>query len=90
MFIYLLLAEVIEVGVVEVHEGVLEGSDQHRTILKQFLIQYCTCEMDKKVIFVLYLLLAEAIEVQVVKVDEGVLEDSDQHGTILKQFVVVG
>ena len=28
MFIYLLLAEVLEVGVVEVHEGVLEGSDQ--------------------------------------------------------------
>ena len=34
LFRYLLLAEVLEVGVVEVHEGVLEGSDQHGTILK--------------------------------------------------------
>ena len=39
LFRYLLLAEVLEVGVVEVHEGVLEGSDQQRTILKQFIIQ---------------------------------------------------
>ena len=52
MFRYLLLAEVLEVGVVEVHEGVLEGSDQHGTILKQILIQNCTCKMDKKLIFV--------------------------------------
>ena len=51
-FRYRLLAEVLEVGVVEVHEGVLEGLDQHGTIFKQFLIQNCTCKMDKKLIFV--------------------------------------
>ena len=48
----LLLAEVLEVDVVEVHEGVQEGSDQHGTILEQFLIQNCTCKMDEKLIFV--------------------------------------
>ena len=52
MFRYLLLAEVLGVGVVEVHEGVLKGSDQHGTVLKQFLIQNCTCKIDKKLIFV--------------------------------------
>ena len=51
MFRYLLLAEVVKVGVVEVHQGVLEGSDQHGTILKQCLIQNYTCKMDKKLIF---------------------------------------
>ena len=49
---YLLLAEVLEVRVVKVHEGVLEGSDKHGTILKQFLIQSCTCKMDKNLAFV--------------------------------------
>ena len=49
---YLLLAEVLEVGVVEVQEGVLEGSDDHGAILKQCLIQNCTCKIDKKLIFV--------------------------------------
>ena len=53
LFCYSLLAEVLEIGVVEVHEGVLEGSDHHGTILKQFLFQNCTCKMDKKLIFVL-------------------------------------
>ena len=38
--------------VVEVHEGVLIGFDQHGTLLKQFLIQSCTCKMFKKLIFV--------------------------------------
>ena len=45
LFRYLLLAEVLEVGVVEVHEGVIEGSDQHGTMLKQFLIQNFTCKI---------------------------------------------
>ena len=55
-----MLADKLEVGAVEVHEGVLEGSDQHGTILKQFLIQNYTCKMDKKLIFVFrYLLHAE-------------------------------
>ena len=49
---YLLLAEVLEVGVVKVHEGVLEGSDQHGTILKQFLIQNCTGKVDKSYLFI--------------------------------------
>ena len=49
---YLLLAEVLEVGFVKVHEGVLEGSDQHGNILKEFLIKNCTWKMDKKLIFV--------------------------------------
>ena len=49
---YLLLAEVLEVGIVEVHEGVLKGSDQHGTILKQFLVKNCICKMNKKFIFV--------------------------------------
>ena len=52
MFRYLLLAEVLEVGVVDVHEGVLEGSDQHETILKQFLLQNWTCKMNEKLTFV--------------------------------------
>ena len=50
--IHILLAEVLEVGVVEVHEGVLQGSDQHGTILKQLLIQRCACKIDKKLILV--------------------------------------
>ena len=52
IFVSLLLVGVLEVGVVEVHVGVLEGSDQHGNILKQFLVQNCTCKMDKKLIFV--------------------------------------
>ena len=36
-----------EVGVVVVHEGVLEGSGQHGTVLKQFLIPNCRCKMLK-------------------------------------------
>ena len=47
LLIYLLLAEVLEVGVVEVQEGVLGGSDQHGTILKQFFIQTCASKMSK-------------------------------------------
>ena len=46
MFRYLLLAEVLEVGVVEVHEGVLEGSDQPGTILKQFVSRFMD-ELDE-------------------------------------------
>ena len=46
MFRYLLLAEVLEVGVIEVHEGVLEGSDQPGTILKQFVSRFMD-ELDK-------------------------------------------
>ena len=46
MFSYLLLAEVLEVGVVEVHEGVLEGSDQPGTILKQFVSRFMD-ELDE-------------------------------------------
>ena len=46
MLIYLLLAEVLEVGVVEVHEGVLEGSDQPGTILKQFVSRFMD-ELDE-------------------------------------------
>ena len=49
---YLSIAEVFKVGVVKVDESVLELSDNHGTILKQFLFQYCTCKMDKKLIFV--------------------------------------
>ena len=43
---YLSLAEVPEVGVVEVHEGVLEGSDQPGTILKQFVSRFMD-ELDE-------------------------------------------
>ena len=43
----LLLAVVLEVGVVEVHEGDPEGPDQHGIILKQFLIQNCTYSIYK-------------------------------------------
>ena len=50
MFRYLLFADVLGVRVVEVHEGVLEGSDQHGTILIKFLIKNCT--LYKKLIFV--------------------------------------
>ena len=46
MFRYLLLVEVLEVWVVEVHEGVLEGSDQPGTILKQFVSRFMD-ELDK-------------------------------------------
>ena len=46
MFRYLFLAEVLEVGVVEVHEGVLEGSDQPETILKQFVSRFMD-ELDE-------------------------------------------
>ena len=46
MFRYLLLAEVLEVGVIEVHEGVLEGSDQPGTILKQFVSRFMD-ELDE-------------------------------------------
>ena len=46
MLIYLLLAEVLEVGVVEVHAGVLEGSDQPGTILKQFVSRFMD-ELDE-------------------------------------------
>ena len=46
MFRYLLLAEVLEVGVIEVHEGVLEGSDQPGTILKQFVLRFMD-ELDE-------------------------------------------
>ena len=76
-FRYLLFAEVLEVGVVKVHEGVLEGSGKHGTMLKQFLIQKCKCKMDGKLAFVqIYILLAEVLEVGVVEVHEGALEDS--------------
>ena len=37
IFVYLkksTLSEVLNVGVVEVHEGVLDGSEQYRTVLK--------------------------------------------------------
>ena len=47
-----ILAEVLEVGVVETHEGVLEGSDQHGNVLYQFLFQNCACKMFKRLIFV--------------------------------------
>ena len=43
-----MLAEVLELGLVEVHEVELEGSDQHGTILKQFLYQKCVCKMFNK------------------------------------------
>ena len=46
LFRNLLLAEVIEVGVVEVHAGVLEGSDQPGTILKQFVSRFMD-ELDE-------------------------------------------
>jgi len=46
LFRYLLLAEVLEVGVIEVHEGVLEGSDQPGTILKQFVSRFMD-ELDE-------------------------------------------
>ena len=42
MFRYLLLAEVLEVGVVEVHEGVLEPSDPSGTLLNLNPIRNCT------------------------------------------------
>ena len=77
---------VTEVGVVEVHKGLLEGSDQHWTILKQFLFQSCTFKMDKNLLFFIFLLLAGVLEVRVVEVHEGVLESSDQHGTVSKDF----
>ena len=40
MFRYLLLAEVVKVGVVEVHQGVLEGSDQHGSVIKSIKIAH--------------------------------------------------
>ena len=52
MLRYLSLAEVLEVVVVEAHEGALEGSDQHGTKFKQLLIQNFTYKMNKKLIFV--------------------------------------
>ena len=48
LLLYLILAQVLEIGVVEVHEGVLEGTDQHVTIQEKFLVQNCTCQMDEK------------------------------------------
>ena len=83
LFIYLLLAEVLDVGVFEVHEGVLEGSDQHGTILKQFLIQNCTCKMIKSWYLFRFLLIAEVLEVGVVEVHEGAPEPSDPSGELL-------
>ena len=47
----LLLVEALEVGIVEVHEGVLECFVQLWTVLKQFFIQNCTCKMFKNWIF---------------------------------------
>ena len=38
--------------VIEIYEAFLEGTDQHGTLLEQFLIQNCTCKMDRKLIFV--------------------------------------
>ena len=46
MLIYIFFAEVLEVGVVEVHEGVLEGSDQPGTTLKQFVSRFMD-ELDE-------------------------------------------
>ena len=39
---YILLTEVLQIGVDEGHEGVLECSGHHGTIFKQFLIPNCT------------------------------------------------
>ena len=51
MLIYLLLAQVLEVGVVKVHVGFLEPSDPPGTILKQFPFQNCTWKSPKRSIF---------------------------------------
>ena len=70
-----------------VHEGVLEGSGQHGSILKQFLIPNCRCKLLNKM-FGSAKIPDEDHEVGVVVVHEGVLEGSGQHGTILKQFLI--
>ena len=46
-----MLAEVLEVWVVEAHEGVLEDYEQYATVLKQFLIQL-HLQNAEKLIFV--------------------------------------
>ena len=70
-----------EVGVVVVHGGVLEGSVQDGTVLKQFLIPNCRCTMLKmfrsaKIPITCWGLLGW----------DCILELSDNHGTILKQI----
>ena len=72
LFRYLLLAKVLEVGVVEVHEGVLEGSDQHGTKLKLFLFQIAHAKWIKCWYQFRYLLLAEVTQVGFVGVAKGV------------------
>ena len=70
-----------EVGVVVVHGGVLEGSVQDGTVLKQFLIPNCRCTMLKmfrsaKIPITCWGLLGW----------DCILELSDNHGTILKRI----
>ena len=58
----------LEVGVVEVLEGVLECWNHHWTILKQYLIQNCTCKMRSILKFAVIMIPAEVLEVEVVNV----------------------
>ena len=54
---FIIHAKVIEVWVVEVHEGVLKGPHLHWALLKQFLIQNYTCKMNKELKFAEYNLI---------------------------------
>ena len=69
----------MKVGVVVVHEGVLEGSGQHGTVLKQFLIPNCRCKMLK---------MFRSAKIPITCWGplgwDCILELADNHGTIIK------
>ena len=68
---YYLLTEVLEVGVDEVHEGVLEVLNNMWPYKNSFLFKIAHAEWIKA-----------NICLEIAEVLEGVVEDSDQHGTI--------
>ena len=59
MLRYLLLAEVLEVGVVEVHEGALEPSDPSGNLLNLNPIRNCTRNQLRFIFFHVWKLLAQ-------------------------------
>ena len=75
-----------QVAVVDVDEGVLEGSDMSGTNLNGFLVKI----RHKRYVQMTWLtnLLVWDHQVAVVDVDEGVLEGSDMSGTHLNGFLV--
>ena len=85
MFRYLLLAEVLEIWVVEVHEGVPEDSCKHGPYLKSFLFKIAHAIWIKVDICLDVYYLLRSFKVGVARL---MRIGSDQHETILKQFLI--